>query len=78
MGGEKEEEEEEEDGERAEEDQGELLFAKAVFFDNFGCAGSIIGARAQMQFTNPVAHNSNYPVNHWIQWFIEFADNWQM
>ena len=29
---------------RCEEEQGELLFAKAVFFENFGCVGSIIGA----------------------------------
>ena len=41
-GGEKEDEDEEE--ERAEEDQGELLFTKAVIIENFSCAGSIIGA----------------------------------
>ena len=38
------EENEEDKEERAEEDQGELLFAKAVFFENFSCVGSIIGA----------------------------------
>ena len=34
-------EEEEEEEERAEEDQGELLFAKAVFLGTFSCVGSI-------------------------------------
>ena len=33
-----------EEEERAEEDQGELLFAKAVFFENVSCVGSIVGA----------------------------------
>ena len=33
-----------EEEERAEEDQGELLCAKAVFFRNFSWVGSIMGA----------------------------------
>ena len=36
-------ENEEEEEERAEEDQGELLFAKAVFLGNFSCVGSVRG-----------------------------------
>ena len=46
-GGEKEENEEEEDEEEeelAEDDQGELLFAKAVFFENVSCVGTIVSA----------------------------------